>query len=188
MAGACGEGGECGGDGGDALSWFVGVDSGDHERGSFRSEVSRRCVAGRAGCPAAVGCRGSAGGVAGQGSGCLVASGKRSVTAGVVDGIGLPLTRRGPRWHTSPTCLAEQTVSKFPISACCWLVCMLGLAVLMASRRCLAWSVGPGITGARPPAQDRIHVHRHSSVVDVVAAVGCRRFQSVYQVVQMLAG
>jgi hypothetical protein len=37
-----------------------------------------------------------AGGVAGQGSGRLVASGKRSVTIGVVDGIGLPLTRRGP--------------------------------------------------------------------------------------------
>ena len=37
-----------------------------------------------------------AGWVAGQGSGCLMACGKRSVTAGVVDGIGLPLTGRDP--------------------------------------------------------------------------------------------
>ena len=54
-------------------------------------------------CPAAVGCIGLAGGVAGQGSGCLVVFGKRSVTAGVVNSIGLPLTRRGPIGSLQPT-------------------------------------------------------------------------------------
>ena len=54
-------------------------------------------------CPAAVGCIGLAGGVAGQGSGCLVVFGKRSVTAGVVNSIGLPLTRRGPTGSLHPT-------------------------------------------------------------------------------------
>jgi hypothetical protein len=39
---------------------------------------------------------GFAGWVAGQGGGCLVALGKRSVTAGVAGGIGLSLTRREP--------------------------------------------------------------------------------------------
>jgi hypothetical protein len=39
---------------------------------------------------------GFAGWVAGQGGGCLVALGKRSVTAGVAGGIGLSLTSREP--------------------------------------------------------------------------------------------
>jgi hypothetical protein len=125
----------------------------------------RRGLGCRAGCPAADGCRRIAGGVAGQGSGCLVASGKRSVTAGVVDGIGLPLTRRGPRWHTSPTFPADETLATFPISACCWLVCMLDIAVLMASRRCLAWSVGPGITGANSALQPRTASMSHTPIL-----------------------
>ena len=90
MSGVGGEDGEGGGDGGDALSAFGGVDGGDgHGQGPFGS---RR--------PEQFGVQGwlprsrwlppfARWGGWSRG-GRLVASGKRSVTAGVVDGTGLP--------------------------------------------------------------------------------------------------